>query len=79
MDVAAVVYEDHDGRTQRLETGQRIQGGTTVQVEEVEIDEGGEWVMIHTTDPRGNEDSIMIPRDRVYAIYEGSNTDINVK
>ncbi|WP_414838342.1 hypothetical protein ACK3SF_02970 [Candidatus Nanosalina sp. VS9-1] len=71
MDVAKVIYRDEDDRKKEIETGKQIPGKNGVKASSVEIDEEGEWVMIHTEDRSGNEGSLIIPRERILLINEG--------
>ena len=72
MDTAKVIYKDIDGRKKEIKTGRDIPGEQGLTADSVEIDEQGEWVLIHTVNRSGKEGSIMIPRERILVIHEGS-------
>lgn len=71
MDIAKVIYKDESGRKQEIKTGNQIPGKSGVKASSIEIDEGGEWVMIHASDRSGNEGTLIIPRERILLINEG--------
>lgn len=71
MDAAKVIYDDENGRSREIETGREIPEKSGLTADSVEIDEQGEWVLIHTSDSSGNEGSMMIPREKIHVIHEG--------
>lgn len=65
-----VIYEDENGDKKEIQTGKVI-SYLDVRADSLELDEEGQWLLVHTSDSSGNEGSIMIPRERIFRIHEG--------
>lgn len=65
-----VIYEDENGDKKEIQTGKVI-SYLDVRADSLELDEGGQWLLVHTSDSSGNSGSIMIPRERIFRIHEG--------
>ncbi len=72
MDSAEVVYLE-DEEKHSVATGDLLPGSRSKEVVSVEVDEEGQWVLMEVSDREtGKSGSVMIPKERIIRINEGS-------